>query len=239
MGTSGNGEAHSRGEMPADFVRNATPVAVEVIREAILSGRIQPGERLKEAGLARELGLSRTPVREALLVLQAEGLIDTFPNKGAVVPEKSASDLLGIYELRALLEGHACRLAARRIQAEEVVWLEESCDRFDALPENDVQGSVEENLAFHQMILRAARNPRLEQMARSVTELPLVYRTYVWRNSLQRNRSSAAHRGIVAAVSEGDDFRAELSMREHVLSAGDLLAAEIREAEDDAEAEGR
>src|SRR5207249_3993911 len=89
--------------------RNASAAATELIREAIVDGRLVPGERLKEEELAHELGISRTPVREALLVLQAEGLVDAAPNRGAVVRAHDAVDLDDLYQLRALLEGYAAR----------------------------------------------------------------------------------------------------------------------------------
>src|SRR4051794_41593164 len=91
------------------LVRNASVAATELIREAIVDGRLEPGRRLKEEELARELGISRTPVREALLMLQAEGIVDAIPNRGAVVRVHTPEDLDDLYQLRALLEGYAAR----------------------------------------------------------------------------------------------------------------------------------
>ena len=99
----------------APLVRNASAAATELIREAIVDGRLPPGQRLKEEELARELGISRTPVREALLILQTEGLVDAAPNRGAVVRSHDADDLEDLYQLRALLEGYAARRAAANI----------------------------------------------------------------------------------------------------------------------------
>src|SRR5947199_10401231 len=113
------------------LVRNASVAATELIREAILDGRLEPGRRLKEEELARELGISRTPVREALLMLQAEGLVVSTPNRGAMVRVHDAEDLDDLYQLRALLEGHATRRAATRISEQEIEALRESCERFD------------------------------------------------------------------------------------------------------------
>src|SRR6516162_7205711 len=124
----------------APLVRNASAAATELIREAILDGRLPPGQRLKEEELARELGISRTPVREALLILQAEGLVDAAPNRGAVVRSHAAADLEDLYQLRALLEGHATRRAAANITQAAVEGLWASCDRFESLIEGDVQG---------------------------------------------------------------------------------------------------
>ena len=99
----------------APLVRNASAAATELIRQAIVDGRLPPGQRLKEEELARELGISRTPVREALLILQTEGLVDAAPNRGAVVRSHDADDLEDLYQLRALLEGYAARRAAANI----------------------------------------------------------------------------------------------------------------------------
>src|ERR1700674_2295186 len=99
----------------APLVRNASAAATELIREAIIDGRLNPGERLKEEELARELGISRTPVREALLILQAEGLVDGAPNRRALVRSHDADDLEALYQFRALLEGYAARRAAANI----------------------------------------------------------------------------------------------------------------------------
>src|SRR2546426_12550534 len=97
------------------LVQNASVAATELIREAIVDGRLAPGQRLKEEELARELGISRTPVREALLVLQSEGLVAAEPNRGATVRAHDAADLDDLHQLRALLEGYAARRAATRI----------------------------------------------------------------------------------------------------------------------------
>src|SRR5207247_11200915 len=110
------------------LVRNASVAATELIREAIIEGRLAPGQRLKEEELARELGISRTPVREALLMLQAEGLVDAAPNRGAVVRSHDADDLEDLYQLRALLEGYAARRAAAHISETAVADLRASCE---------------------------------------------------------------------------------------------------------------
>src|SRR4029077_5867102 len=145
----------------AQLVRNASTAATELIREAIIDGRLPPGQRLKEEELARELGISRTPVREALLVLQTEGLVDAAPNRGAVVRSHDGDDLEDLYQLRALLEGYATRRAAANITEAAVADLWAGCDRFGGLIEGDVQELVKENLFFHHVILDAASSRRV------------------------------------------------------------------------------
>ena len=203
--------------------------ATELIRAAIIDGRLEPGRRLKEEELARELGISRTPVREALLVLQTEGLLESAPNRGATVRTYEAADLDDLYQLRALLEGFAARRAAARISAADLDRLRESCERFVALrAEDDVTDLVRENLSFHNVILEAAGSERLVQMVRKVIELPLVYRSYVWYSPEQKLISEHYHRQLTAALTAHDAERAELVMKEHILEARDFLIAQLR-----------
>jgi DNA-binding GntR family transcriptional regulator len=215
------------------LVRNASVAATEVIRQAILEGQLEPGRRLKEEELARELGISRTPVREALLMLQAEGLVDATPNRGAMVRSHDAEDLHDLYQLRAVLEGYATRLAAVHISEEDVDELWASCDRFDAITlDADVRELVRENFFFHQSILDCAGSARLSWMVRKVIETPLVYKSYIWYTPDQRKISGHYHRQITRALAAHDPERAELLMKEHVFEARDLLVAHVRDLEE-------
>lgn len=216
------------------LVQNASVAATELIREAIVDGRLEPGTRLKEEELARELGISRTPVREALLMLQAEGLVDAAPNRGAMVRVHTPEDLEDLYQLRALLEGYAARRAAMRITPEQLEELRASCDRFDALgPDDDLRELVRENMVFHSAILDFAGSSRLSAMVRRVIELPLVYKSYIWYSPDQKRISAHYHRQIVTALSGRDAERAELIMKEHVYEARDLLVAHLRSGSGD------
>jgi DNA-binding GntR family transcriptional regulator len=220
----------------APLTRNASSAATELIRQAIIDGRLPPGRRLKEEELARELGISRTPVREALLMLQAEGLVDAAPNRGAAVRSHSVEDLDDLYQLRAVLEGYSTRRAATRLSDEEIVSLRESCKRFDALLDDgdDMSELVKENLFFHQTILDGSGSGRLTAMVRQVIELPLVYRSYVWYSPEQQRISAHYHVQITRALEARDAERAELVMKEHVFEARDLLLAHWRELEGEA-----
>jgi DNA-binding GntR family transcriptional regulator len=215
-----------------ELSRNASGTATEQVRRAIVEGRLAPGERLKEEELARELGISRTPVREALLILQAEGLVDAAPNRGAVVRSHDADDLEDLYQLRALLEGYAARRAAATISEAAVAGLRASCERFESLIEGDVQELVKENLLFHNVILDASRSRRVAELVRKVIELPLVYRSYIWYSVDQRRISAHYHRQIAIALEARDGERAELVMKEHVFEARDVLVARVREQEE-------
>lgn len=216
------------------LVRNASAVATELIRQAILDGGLSPGERLKEEELAQRLGISRTPVREALLILQTEGLVEAAPNRGATVRAHDADELDDLYHLRALLEGHAARQAALRATDETVAALWASCDRFaDVASKDDVRAIVQENMFFHHAVLEAAGSARLAAMVRKVIELPLVYRSYIWYSPRQREISVHYHRQITHALETRDAERAEWVMKEHVFEARDLLVAHVRELEEE------
>jgi DNA-binding GntR family transcriptional regulator len=218
------------------LVRNASVAATELIRSAIVDGRLHPGQRLKEEELARELGISRTPVREALLMLQAEGLVDASPNRGAKVRTHTAGDLDDLYQLRALLEGHAARRAAGRLTDEALASLHESCRRFEALldtHETDLRELVKENVVFHDTILEGAGSARLAAMVRNVIELPLVYRSYIWYSPEQQRISGHYHVQIARALDARDAERAEIIMKEHIFEARDHLVAHVRELEAD------
>ena len=215
----------------APLVRNAGAVATEVIREAIIDGRLVPGERLKEEELARELGLSRTPIREALAVLQAEGLVDTAPNRGATVREHDAEDLDDLYRLRALLEGYAASRASTNMPSKRVAELFASCERFEQITDGDIAALVKENLLFHNTIIEAAASRRVAELVLKVIELPLVYKSYIWYSPEQRRISAHFHRQIAVAIEARDADRAESLMKEHVFEARDMLVAHVRELE--------
>jgi DNA-binding GntR family transcriptional regulator len=168
-------------------------------------------------------------------MLQAEGLVDAIPNRGAMVRVHSPDDLDDLYQLRALLEGYAARRAAYRISDEQVVALRESCERFDGLEtDNDLREIVRENMLFHSTILEVAGSSRLESMVRRVIELPLVYKSYIWYSPDQQRISVHYHRQIANALAARDGERAELIMKEHIFEARDLLVARLRERAEDA-----
>ena len=216
-------------ELRPPLAKNASLVAVEVIREAIMDGRLEPGQRLKEEELARELGISRTPVREALLILQTDGLVEAHPNRAATVRSYGLDDLGDLYMLRAALEGVAARLAAERATPCELAKLRRSCDRFDTVAgAGSLKEIVRENLAFHDAILDIAGNDRIAQLVRGVTELPLVYKSYLWYSPNQKLVSAHYHRQILHALEARNPERAESVMKQHVFEARDVLVAQVR-----------
>ncbi len=214
---------------PGPLVQSAGDAAAQQIRLAILDGRLEPGQRLKEAAVAEAFNISRTPVREALRRLEREGLVVATPNRGAAVRRYSADELRDVYELRALLEGHAARRAAGAVTAATLDALDESCARSTVLAQGEppVIDLVRENARFHTLILDAAGSERLEGFVRAVTEMPLIYRTYAWYSAEQRRQAHREHERLVDALRAADAERAELIMRRHVLEGADVRLAHL------------
>jgi DNA-binding GntR family transcriptional regulator len=209
-------------------VRNAADIAAELIRQAIIEGRLHPGEPLREERLATELGISRTPIREALLILQTEGLVEAAPKRGSVVRTYEPAEIADLYETRALTEGYAAGRAARFVTEGDIELLRESCGRFETLlDEQDVVPLVKENLVFHGVILEASQSPTLAQLVDIVTRVPLVYRSYYHYSPKDKQIALHYHQRIARALEERDAARAEALMREHVFEARDVLVAHM------------
>jgi DNA-binding GntR family transcriptional regulator len=184
------------------------------LQHAILEGVLQPGERLRAEALARRFGTSRTPVREALLQLEAQGLVEVEPNRGAVVRAFDAADLLDLYQLRALLEPAAAARAATRIGDHEIEQLERLTDEH-APPERQMAS----NEQFHRIIVEAARSPRLAAAMRAASGIPRAFRSSFWHDDDQRAESLLCHRRLIDALTARDAPLAEAVMRMHILGA--------------------
>jgi DNA-binding GntR family transcriptional regulator len=205
-------------------VEKTSVVIARTIRSAILDGRLEPNQPLPEVELARQLGTSRTPIREALLLLEREGLVEAAPNRGSTVKGYEPTELKELYTLRAVLEGHAARIAAERIDDRDLERLDESCARFAKLlaSEGDLLKLAEENFTFHEAILRAANVDKLTRMVREVTAVPPIYRSYMAYSEANRKAVEKAHRAITEALRKRDGERAAALMEKHVLWARDL-----------------
>jgi DNA-binding GntR family transcriptional regulator len=212
------------------------PVGVlERLRALILTGEYGPDERLIEEQLAERLGVSRTPVRQALTMLEAEGLVEITPNRGATVCSFSIEDVWDIYDLRAVLEGHAARRAAGRIERRELERLRELAREMEGLPgqfddhEEEIRALVALNQEFHGTIVEASRNRRLERLINRTVEIPLMFKAFYWYTLHERTISNHYHRQILEALENGDAGRAEIIMREHVYEGRDFVIRALKE----------
>jgi DNA-binding GntR family transcriptional regulator len=205
-------------------VEKTSTVLVRLIRAAIIDGRLAAGQPLREVDLAKQLGTSRTPIREALLLLENEGLVEAVPNRGAVVRSYTPDELEELYSLRAVLEGFGARLAAERITEPDLAKLEESCARYAELLTADerVAELAEENFVFHSTILGVAGSDRLTAMVGQVAALPLIYKSYLEYS--EDNRRTARRKGRDAAG-------AGEQMEHHVLWARDVAVAHHQDSD--------
>ena len=210
--------------------------AYATLRAGIMDGRYTPGARLGEIEVAAELGLSRTPVREALRRLGSEGLVEHLPNRGARVRTWSAEDLDEGYEVRALLEGLGARRAAARVTPEQLDRLAALAAEMVAVdpslghrPPGDFADLARLNAEFHALIVTASGSGRLGETLAGVVQMPLVLRTYQRYTPEALARSHAHHHEIVDALRAGDGTWAESVMRSHVLAARTVLLRSLRE----------
>lgn len=202
------------------------------LRDWILHGRFKPGERIEEIPIASSMGVSRTPVRAALATLASEGLIDHLPKRGYLVRVFELDVILAAYEVRAVLEGLACRSAAQRGLSEaQIQQLRQSLDEGDRilakgvlLPE-DHEPYQKINVDLHNTLLEASANPWLGRFVDQAHHIPYASdRIVLWDvDHTVILRSHGDHRRIVEAVIERDSARAEQLMREHVYYAGIIL----------------
>ena len=196
-----------------------TRVAYDALRERIASGGLGPGTWLREHTVATSLGLSRTPVREALRLLAAEGVVELVHNRGARVVSWSAEDIDEAYRLRALIEGYGAGLAATRADAECVAELRGLQERYErALDEQDpAVGACNDD--FHAAVLAASGSTRLPTLMAVVSSAPLVRRVLQSYDDDDRRRSVMAHRDVITAIANGDADLATSAMSSHILAA--------------------
>lgn len=214
-----------------------TQYAHSVLREAILQGHLRPGERLLVDALGTELGMSRTPVREALLMLEREGLVSSLPKRGTVVRVFTPTEVDEIYRMRMLLEGTAARQAAALITEDQVRALQAIHDDMERrIGEDHAEGSeafgewlqfmVARNNEFHSILVKASNFAVLERVLKSVVALPLVLRAFSWYSKDEVRRSNQQHQEIVRAVANRDAARAEALTAEHIDLARRVLLAQ-------------
>jgi len=189
------------------------------LREAILRGQIAMGARINELELATAWKVSRTPIRDALRRLEAEGLVQAVPGRGVVVPTLSPADVDELYELREILEGRAARQAAERATAEFQAQINYLIKAFGAaLKQGDVDQMIAIDLDLHSGIAAMAGNRRLERTIDAVRGQVHQFRLRSFRMKGRAAKSLREMAKLVAAVRARDAARAERSMQEHIAS---------------------
>lgn len=197
-------------------------VLVDAIRDAIVSGRYQPGERLIEERLAEDFGVSRIPIREALRTLSAAGLVSIEPRKGATVTALSHQTAIEMIEVRATLEALNARLAARHIRTDLVARLQAVLERGNEAAARGAHDALARlNAEYHELLAEAGMNRILGDMMRQLRERTAGYFT---SGADGAARTWQEHAAILGAVIGGDEERAAALASEHVLGAARTAA---------------
>lgn len=205
----------------------------EQIEERIVTGVYPPGSRLDEQELADGFGVSRTPVREALIQLASIGLVEIRPRRGAIVPEMSAERLLEMFEVMAELEAMCGRLAARRIRPHEMILLQQAHKACEAARKAENPDEYYQlNEVFHQRIYEASHNAFLAEQATALHRRLRPYRRLQLRVRNRMGTSFTEHSAIVDAIVAGDSELAATKLRSHVVVQGERftdLVATLRQ----------
>jgi DNA-binding GntR family transcriptional regulator len=214
-------------EHAVDRGQSQSETAYQLIRERLHNRQYLPGDLLSEASLARQFGMSRTPVREAVRRLAQEGLLNVLPKRGIVVASFSVDDIEQIYAIREVLEGLASRLAAARISEQGVARLKQIIAAAETAAEaGDVDTLMKLDHDFHAEIARHAHNRRLQLQLANMRDAD-VLQQYGRRDALHRDRyqlSLSEHGAIADAIAERDPAAAEAAMRDHCRSAARFVA---------------
>jgi len=199
-------------------------VVFENLREAILEGKVKPGQRLMEVQLAEQLGVSRTPIREAIRKLELEGLVVMVPRKGAYVADVSFKDILNVLEIRASLESLAASLAAERMTEDELQALEMKSYEFNkALERDDTEAMIQKDVELHDIIYKSTRNDRLISIVESLREQVQRFRVTYITDKNRFTNLTLEHQRIIEAISNRDGEAAKKYAGEHIENAENYI----------------
>jgi len=220
--------------------RSTTQVVVDVLRERIVHGHYPPGRHLGAAEVAATLETSRTPVREALLLLEAEGLVVSSHNRGFRVRPLTPQHISELYDLRAHLESFAARKAAENVAsgvATGLGHLDDLVRRMDGLigardlhDDPTVESLMATNVAIHDCIIDASGYPTLPSLIKQTVDRGVIYRAFRLFGREQLQRSNQFHRMIADQILGADPDRAASLMAEHVYQSRDVVLSAIDEA---------
>ena len=200
-----------------DAYKPLREVVSETLRQAIRDGIFKPGERLMEIPLSEELGVSRTPIREAIRKLELEGFVIMIPRRGTYVADISLKDISQVFEIRSALEELAGALAAERITAEEVEYLERMLVEIGTyIEKKDMDRIVEADVNFHEVLYKASRNERLVEIIHNLREQTLRFRTVSMNQPGRLAKTWEEHRLLVEAIADRDANKARKIARLHM-----------------------
>lgn len=207
-------------------------VVFNTLREAILKGDLKPGERLMELQLASKLGVSRTPIREAIRMLEQEGLAVTVPRRGAEVAKMTLKDMEDVLEIRDTLDELAARVACSRISEEQLEQLKQIKKQFeDSLKTGDVTKIAQADVNFHDVIYEATGNPKLVNLLNNLREQIYRYRVEYLKDTSSYPTLIKEHEAILEALWSRDEEKVIRAMHEHVLNQATAVKNIIQQQE--------
>jgi len=210
-----------------DSYKPLREIVLEALRDAIVKGVLEPGERLMEIQLAEELGVSRTPVREAIRKLELEGFVVMIPRKGAYVAGVSYKDIKDVFEIRAALEGLAAGLAAEKITDDEIEQMERVL-HYEKEPAT-LEEMVQNDTDFHALLYKASRNERLISILGNLREQIQRFRTTSLAVPGRPKYAIQEHRAIVDAIAKHDVEEAQSLATAHIENAAKVMFDALRE----------
>lgn len=204
-------------------------VVFNTLRQAILTGDLKPGERLMEIHLANRLGVSRTPIREAIRKLELEGLVIMIPRRGAEVAQITEKSMNDVLEVRRALDGLCTELACDRISDEEIRELKSACDAFEqAVRSRDAKKIAQADVALHDIIVKATGNCRLVQLINNLSEQMYRYRYEYIKDASQHQRLIEEHRVIYESIVKKDRETAGQAARMHIDNQEKAIMQQLR-----------
>lgn len=205
-------------------------VVFKTLRQAILKGELKPGERLMEIHLAKKLGVSRTPIREAIRKLELEGLVIMIPRRGAVVAEITEKNMRDVLEVRRALEELAVQLACERISEPEILELKQAAEKFKSVSEGeDLVKIAAADEAFHDVIFKSTDNARLIQLLNNLREQIYRYRLEYLKKAEFRPLLLKEHQEIIERITVRDKEKATRSIDKHIDNQVEVIMGVIRD----------
>ena len=205
-------------------------VVFNTLRQAILRGELKPGERLMEIALSQRLGVSRTPVREAIRMLEQEGLVIMIPRKGAQVAEISEKDLKDVLEVRLGLEELAVRIACQRITEEELEELERAVKEFEeAMKEDDLGVLAAADVTVHEVIYGSTHNKRLVQIISNIREQMYRYRVEYLKDVESRKTLVEEHYAVYRALKARNQQQAVKDICIHIVNQQNAILRSLEQ----------
>lgn len=204
-------------------------VVFNTLRQAILTGDLKPGERLMEMHLASKLGVSRTPIREAIRKLELEGLVTMIPRRGAEVAQITEKSMNDVLEVRRAMDVLCVELACERISEEELNQLKAACEYFEQMTKTqDVKKIALADVALHDIILQATGNRRLIQLVNNLSEQMYRYRYEYLKDFSQHERLVEEHRIIYESLVNKDKDTAQEAAMTHIDNQKKAIIRRIR-----------